>query len=538
MAPPRLKFAKKNPEVAKLVDADDYLEAGDSHEEAMRKHRAGDPYKSLRFADRALDVYSQGLAKFPRNFDLAYNKARLELEKATDPVLSQALDGPALGVLRQALQSHQYARDLDPTHPDTLFNMAQVMTSMAEIMAEDSEGLDMEAAQYMQQALEVQTRCYEIQFGLLKKARELDQELRDTNEDESSRMDSTEDAPTSASTTQEDSQEEQWVTVEEPITEVNLLETILSQIETLSALCSVFSAALSSSPELADAFTTSLSWIDSFSGSLLNETLPALLAENRDALASHVSDVALPKAIFTSNYLELSFRLSAIDTEKYKKELDAAFSRPELDSSSEDVLVAHSRALLSLQSALADLASSGRLEPDHAALRWKVLIEAQSRLASAANIPNLDKHTLATTHLMRGDISLLLQVLAYPPNSHPQARSTTPQLLKNAEVYYRNAGKLFGSLGRSADEERSASELKGAVVGILQQVTTTQALAGGSSSGQDNTGTLIAVSASPDQIELALRPSLKSKGQQWTRDHVEDMISEGLILPEVLSALL
>ncbi len=86
----------------KLVDTDDYLQSGDSHEEAMRKHRVGDPVKALRFADRALDVYSQGLARFPRSFDLAYNKARLELDKATDPVLSDALEVPAISVLRQA----------------------------------------------------------------------------------------------------------------------------------------------------------------------------------------------------------------------------------------------------------------------------------------------------------------------------------------------------------------------------------------------------------------------------------------------------
>jgi len=506
----------------------------------MRKHRSGDRSKSLRFADRALDVYSQGLAKFPRNFDLAYNKARLELEKATDPVLSQALDVPILDVLRLALQSHQYARDLDPAHPDTLFNMAQVMTSMAEIMAEDSDHLDTEAAQYMQQALEVQTRCYEIQLGLLKKTRELEREIHDIGNDQTLQMDSTQTAPILDSQAEDVSQEEQWVTVEEPVTELNLLETIISQIETLSALCSVLSASLSSSPELSQTYAASLSWIDSFSGQLLTETLLTLLTENQDKLQSHMSDLALPKAIFKGNYLELAFRLSAIDMEKYKQELDAAFSQPELKSASDEVLLASARALLSFHSALADLASFGKMDDSTgapAALRWRILEEAKSRLYSAARLPNLDIHTQATTHLMRGDISLLLQMLAYPPTTHVQARNTTPQLLQHAEIYYRNAYKLFGSLGRSGDDEKSICELKGAVVSILQQVTTAQASAG-SSSGQDNSGTILGVAASPDQIEVALRPIVKAKGEQWTRDHVEDIINEGLVLPELLSALL
>ena len=48
--------------------------AGVDHEEAAGKWRAGDATKSLRFFYRAIEVYNQGLSKFPRNLDLAYNK--------------------------------------------------------------------------------------------------------------------------------------------------------------------------------------------------------------------------------------------------------------------------------------------------------------------------------------------------------------------------------------------------------------------------------------------------------------------------------
>lgn len=47
---------------------------GVDFEEAGEKWRAGDSAKSLRFFVRAIDMYDAGLRKFPRSFDLSYNK--------------------------------------------------------------------------------------------------------------------------------------------------------------------------------------------------------------------------------------------------------------------------------------------------------------------------------------------------------------------------------------------------------------------------------------------------------------------------------
>ncbi|KAI1757797.1 hypothetical protein F4782DRAFT_480059 [Xylaria castorea] len=537
MTPPRLKLAKKKRDSAKLVDKDDYLAAADGHEEAMGKHRVGDPVKSLRFVDRALDVYSEGLARFPRSFDLAYNKARLELEKATDDALSEALQIPTLSVLQQALSSHQYALDLNPTHADTLFNMAQVLTGMAEIIAQDDEADDLEALQYIKQALEVQARCFELQQAAFAKSRpELERAMRETAEHSTAQVGSGQATANPTSESQSISREEQWAVIEEPITATTLLETIIAQIEALTAFCSMISPSLTSSPESGHASATALPWIDSYSENLLTQILPTLIDENRSILESRLCDVMLPRAVFMSNYLDLSFRLSTIDVEKYTSELESAFAQPGLDVASEDVLLASARALLSLNSALA-LVPTGVSDATAASIRWKILIEAQSRLSSVASIPDIDKHTVATTHLLRGDISLFLQILAYPPIAHPQARTMTPQLLKHAEVYYRNAGRLLGSLGRSTDEERTVCELKGAVVNVLQQVTTDQA-AVGSSSGQDNRCTIVGMSASTDLVKQALGAVLKDKGEQWVRDHLEEMVSQGIVIPQVFSAVI
>ncbi|GAP89343.1 hypothetical protein SAMD00023353_3700830 [Rosellinia necatrix] len=541
MAPPRLKLEKKKQGSATLVNANDYLESADSHEEAMGKHRVGDPAKALRFADRALDVYTQGLAKFPRNFDLAYNKARLELKKATDLMLSQALEVSTISVLRHALSSHYYARDLAPTHPDTLFNTAQVLTSIAEIIAKDDDADDSEAVQNLEQALEMQSCCFELQQAAFTKNRlELEEAMRETAQYMAPQQTDNGQATTNPTTESQDNNlEEQWVMIEEPITATTLLDTIIAQVETLTALCSILSASLDSPPDPEHKSAAALSWVKSYSTNLLTQILPALINENWDVLEPRLIDVMLPRAVFMSHYLDLSFRLSAIDVEAYKQELDAAFSQPGLDAASEGVLLASTTALLSLNSTLADAMSGGMADDiiaSYAALRWKILVAAQSRLSSVANIPGTDQLTVATTHSVRGDISLFLQVLAYPPTSYPQARNTTPQLLKHAEVYYRNASKLLGSIGRHTDEEKAICELKGAVVSVLQQTTTDQTVAG-SSSGQDNSGTMPGVSASTAQIKLSLESVVGVHGAEWVSNHIEDMMYEGMIAPEVFAAI-
>lgn len=51
-----------------------FVSAGVDFEEAGGKWRAGDAAKSLRFFSRAVEVYDQGLHRFPSSLDLAYNK--------------------------------------------------------------------------------------------------------------------------------------------------------------------------------------------------------------------------------------------------------------------------------------------------------------------------------------------------------------------------------------------------------------------------------------------------------------------------------
>ncbi|KAI1495786.1 hypothetical protein F5X99DRAFT_402389 [Biscogniauxia marginata] len=536
MPPSRPRAFAKEPKSKKvkeprLNDADDYLAAASEHEDAMGKHRGGDAAKSLRFARRALDVYSQGLAKFPQDFDLAYNKARLQLEVATHPSFSEVLDIPIMDLLRQTLDSHQYAVGLDSENADALFNMAQVLTTLAENIAEDDRLDDTEALQLLEQALDYQGRCFAIQQkGFIQSRLEFEQAMRenastDPNSQEAGLAHQAASVPES-----QNEESEQWVSVVEPVTADTLLDTIIAQVSTLTTVCSIVNTTFVA-PGQSQA-TISLSWIESFSRKLLAGTLDTLLKENRADLKERLSEIALARAVFTGAFLELSFRSRALDAHAYKRELDIAFSQVELDHNSDEVLIACARALISFNACLAesDLLFVSDDTPDNPpSLRWSILIEAQSRLTAASKLPGVstDNHVLATTHLLRGDVSLLLHAISYPPRAYTQAHSTKGKLLKNAEVYYRNAGKLFGTLGPAGREEKVVAELKGGIVKVLQQLETASS---GTSTGD---GKSSIVRASPQQIQEGLGEIARAEGEAWVKDQLDEIIDEGLVNAEI-----
>lgn len=105
----------------------------------MGKHRAGAIDKSLRFADVAMNHYRTGLQLFPNDGDLAYNQARLELEIATHPLFVKHIDDIPVR-LQKSLASHRVAMTLLPGNADLLFNIAQALTTLAEIAAENDSG--------------------------------------------------------------------------------------------------------------------------------------------------------------------------------------------------------------------------------------------------------------------------------------------------------------------------------------------------------------------------------------------------------------
>ncbi|KAI0007862.1 hypothetical protein F4779DRAFT_590003 [Xylariaceae sp. FL0662B] len=482
-----LKQAKPKPKKEqKLETADDFQAAGVEFEEAAGKWRAGDAAKSMRFFQRAIDVYGQGLQRFPQNIDLAYNKARVQLEIATHPVLVDQLQQPLKDVLEDALSSHQYALQLDPDNADALFNTSQVLTTIAEVMASDDD--DAKAIKMLREALDLQGKCLDIQE---QKYREfLEQEQLAHNHGEHGEADSVEATDAQSRPESQNADDDgEWFNVVEPVTHDTLIDTVLAELGTLTTLCGI----LASSPEVAPPDT--LSWVEELSANLLQK-----VKTFSDDKPERLQEIALTRANLVSALLEAGYVSGKIDAETYKRERDAAFSVAELRlQSSAEALIANARSLMTFNSALADSQSDNA--QSNSTLRWNSLTESISHLGVASSVDKVTREDEATTHLLRGDASFFMCDLALPPVSHQTAMKNAPQNVKNAAVYYRNASRLFQD-----PEEKDIADFKSAVAQYLQEYS--------HDLGQGDMGALL--SSSP-------------RGQQWAIEQLEDMISEGLV---------
>ncbi|KAJ1326391.1 protein O-mannosyl-transferase [Microdochium nivale] len=456
----------------------------------------------MRFFQRAVEVYEQGLQTSPKSLDLAYNKARVQLEICTHPTLVGQLKQPLLEVLQIALTSHRHALQLSPDNIDTLFNTSQVLRSIAEEVAGADDLPSAEAVKLLEEAWELQSRCFEIQ-----KVRYLESQEEERIANEQAAAEAAQDAvpapEAQADTTggsgggdsreagEDGEEEEQWVSVVEPVTKDTLLDTVVAQLETLTTLCTILTDAPDSAPPSA------LSFAEKHSTGLI-QILPELTHDKADRL----QEVALAKANFVSSLLSAGTRAGKLEPATYKKELDAAFAAPELlalpSSSAAEGPLAHAKALITFSSVYRD---NFAYDPAATApARWGALTQASERLAAASKTAGIEQADLAATHLLRGDCSMYLHNLQYAPALHGPASDRAPQLLKNAEIFYRNAQKL----GADA-EDKAVAGLRSSVAGLLLE------------QGQ---------AYSVDKV-LSGCPL----GQQWAIEQLEDMMAEGLLPP-------
>lgn len=172
-------------------------------------------------------------------------------------------------------------------------------------------------------------------------------------------------------------------------------------------------------------------------------------------------------------------------------------------------VVADANSLISLNAAAS---VDSRPTVGNTATRWDVLSKAQTLLAQAAQSPGLaaDSDALAKTHFARGNISLSLHALALPPIEYAQARTNKKQLLKNAEVFYRNASRLCP---HSTDTD--VAKLRGVVARSL--------------SDQLDTSTFHL-----DVLLTEIQSQIAGRNMQWIRDQLEDLVDEGLISDVVM----
>ena len=389
-------------------------------------------------------------------------------------------------VLEETLAYHRYALGLDQNNADTIFNTAQVLTSIAEEIFKDDPSSNDSAVGHLKEALELLQRCFALQeFRFTEFQHQVAEALRTSEEADRGAMPAN-DGHKSIGTSDPGLTQEQWVSVIEPITKDTLMDTIIAQLSTLTTLCSI----LGYTPQ--DVAAPTLAWVEDYSSELLNVRLPALL-EGVD----RVEEAAICKAVFISAMLEASFRADRLEVQTYRRERDTAFSQLPVPSSPA-ALMANAASLLAYNNALSESDHPPAATADLASMRWDALAAAINNLATASNLCDIAPENVPKTHLLRGDASLCQYQLSKPPACFAPALKNSATLLKNAEVFYRNASRLTHD-----DEERQKGRIQEAVVTLLE---------GKAEDGRTQLETITA-----------------TLGDRCLRDHIDEMLAEGLL---------
>ena len=342
-------------------------------------------------------------------------------------------------------------RDIISASPLTLCsNTGQLLTSLAEVAAVNRSNRTSvnhdEALNNLQEALELLQRCLHIQEKEYYKSENGSLEDADTHlkqcEPETN---------TDVSTMSGASQEEQWASIEEPITLDILLDSVLAQLDTLTAINNL--------GPLAD--QKDILWMEEYYRDTLQPKVATYVASS-----GRQHEVALAEAKFVAALSDAAFQYGKLDIVTYGRELGNAFSDKDLDLESDPVgLFDKADAYLtfstSIQSSIVHLQ---QVEVQQlAALCWKYITKALDSLTAASNI--IGAQNLARIHLRRGDCELMRLRLGEQPMSWDLTIRSAPTLLTNAEIYFRGAAKIAKS--EDAAEEQMEAEVKEAIVAAL-----------------------------------------------------------------------
>ncbi|KAK0322973.1 hypothetical protein LTR91_003909 [Friedmanniomyces endolithicus] len=419
---------KQNPKSTEPRTADDYQEAADFEEETGGKWRAGDPAKSGRAFVRALEIYNQGLQKHPASFDLAYNKARLELEITQRPALVSHIGLPLVDLLRQTLESHRYALRLNEGNPDALFNTSQVLTSLAEQLSEAGETGT--AIPLLQEALELLSACCSRQEMLL------EQQQADFAEVEEGgvALEHMEEQPASTPGSEDSGQ---MATIENPVTAVDLLDTVHASLSALTTLVALVEHhALDSLGDMAHSLTETKA-----------PMYIKMLSEGARESASFT--VALDRANFVAAFADAQFSAYLVESSDYQTRLEDVFSIPNKD---QHVTALTSEAEARTEFTLSVLTRYIRSPDFPVEVCWKQLKLAQDLYTKALKLESSPQ-----IYLSRGDVEMLRHRIATLSNVKvsESVRRSAPTLAQNAQTYYKGAFRL------AADEDGEVREKAG-----------------------------------------------------------------------------
>jgi hypothetical protein len=361
-----------------------------------------------------------------------------------------------------------------------------VLTSLAEEICNDDSRSDTTAVELLVEALELLRRCLALQEFRYTESQEQAEAFGASEETGGGVNVFAEDTGGENQGSDAESEPEQWASIVEPVTKDSLLDTNLAQLSTLTTLCSI----LGNLPEAS--IVPSLAWVEEYSSNILTVQLPAMIEGTGRSAESGVA-----KAVFISAMLEAGFRREEIDAQTYRRERETAF-RDLPVSTSLAALMANVTSLFAFNQALSEFQILPTAAASLPSLRWNALATAASHLATASKVPDLASEDLPKTHLLRGDASLYQFQLSKVPLSYDPALKNSTALLKNAEVFYRNASRLTHD-----DDERDRCRIQEAIVMLVE------------SNAQSGRAQLETIAA--------------KRGDEWVRDHIEETVADGLL---------
>ncbi|KAI4929393.1 uncharacterized protein J4E92_005057 [Alternaria infectoria] len=480
----------------------DFLEAADEFEQAAGKWRAGDAAKAVRFFNRAIDAYNEGLKRHPQSFDLAYNKANLQYTISEDERIISHF-GNRTALLEETLMSHRYAISLNPTNTDILFNAAQVLTSLAEAGLEASSPAagKQDARPLLEEAFDILTKCLENQqqeysqmqaeiakieaSGEYKEAWEGERQQPAETQEQDMKTDS------GASETPGD-----WATVEEPLTPTSILETCTAQLSTLTTLLGLYNPAtdLSSIEKKAqDGIDTATNKIPTLIDLIEKSPAPKAVDEPKagptlsisapeEATTTPKDDAILAAANFQASVAEMQYRSGRTTSTEYAATVEQIFSslvqtatqNASPDLATINVQSAYADALMDLASALADGTQCTPSEPTFSTdvdIQWTALTQTQNLLTKLSGAPYtsiLSPSRLADVFIARGDTDLFRFRISLFEGAKPAWAKSGPTLVSNAGVFYRGGRSYAEKAG--AVGVRSTADAKAVVAEILKAV--------------------------------------------------------------------
>jgi hypothetical protein len=438
------------------------------------------------------------------NGKLTRDRANLEYSITEDERIVSQLGSRSV-LLEETLNSHRFAISLNPTNTDILFNAAQVLTSLSEVLLESGtqETAKVLARALLEEAVDIFTRCFETQ------QREYEQiqaeiakaqasgEYQEAWENggvplNNSQAEEEDDTASSLSEAPGD-----WATVEEPITPETILETCTAQLGALTTLLGLYDPSdLSNIEKKAHDGTETatakipalINLIDTSPSTKLKDepkagpTLSIGASAVEEVTTTSKDDAILATANFQATIAEVTYRSGRSTSTQYAQTVEHIFSKtannPDASASSElaiaNIRSSYADALIDLASALADGTQYTATEPTFATdieIQWTALTQAQTLLTQLASAPYtsiLSASRLADIFLARGDTDLFRFRISFLDIAKPAWVKSKMVLVGNSGVFYRGARTYAEKAG--AVEVRTTADAKAIVAEVLKEV--------------------------------------------------------------------